>query len=64
MGVQFWQEISNFVIGFIFQWNMKGCEETNLHGRALQCLLNYMTQPRQVLALPARSEQYGLIFDT
>ncbi len=72
---QFWQEILNCVIRLIYQWDMKKCEETNFsmltswHWRKQdpgslfpRSFLNYMTQPSttQVLALPARSEQYGL----
>ena len=58
MGVQFWQEISNCVIRLVYQWDMKKCEETDF----LMFEGNYMTQPSttQVLARPARSEQYGL----
>ncbi len=29
MGIQFWQEISEFVTSFIYQWSIKKCEETN-----------------------------------
>ncbi len=27
--VHFWQEISEFVTSFIYQWSIKKCEETN-----------------------------------
>ena len=29
MGIQFWQETSEFVTSFIYQWSIKKCEEAN-----------------------------------